>query len=124
MSFNASLGCVANVLGLIQSRVNTPDSSSYVIYVTDKDIMLTSSLNELFADDGSLGNLSYVTPVVMDFNNGRNIYPFTWIADEKRKFTLKSGPGVEVIAIARDEGYDFKHKGFVVILSSARIVKS
>ena len=124
MSFNASLGCVANVLGLIQSRVNTPDSSSYVIFATDGDFMLTRSLNELFADDGSLGNLSYVTPVVMDFNNGRNIYPFTWIADEGRKFTLNDGSDVEVIAIARNEGYDFKYEGCVVILSSARIVKS
>ena len=121
MNFNASLRCVANVLGLIQSRVVAPDSSSYIIIATDADLISTRSLKDLFVDDGSWGDLRYDTSCVMVINNGRDILPFAWIPENEHEFIRKDGAVVRVKAIVKDIGIDFRRDGFIVVLSSASI---
>jgi hypothetical protein len=118
MGFNAMLGCVVNVLGLIES--NLGDQGSYLIVATDNDLFTIDKLSTVFVDDGSLGKLSYKSHVVMAINSGRDIYPSAWVPENDTTFQFKDGrPSVSVKAIIHD--YDIKY--FIVVRSSATIKK-
>ncbi len=118
MGFNASLGCVVNVLGLIESKLGDP--GSYLIVATEVDLIRIKELSSIFVVDGSLNELSYKSSVVMAINHGRVIYPFAWVPDNDTTFQSRDGsPGVSVKAIIYD--YDFKYS--IVVRSSATIKK-
>jgi hypothetical protein len=117
MGFNTSLGCVVNVLGLIESRLGDP--GSYLIVATEEDLIRIKELSSIFVVDGS-NELSYKSSVVMAINHGRVIYPFAWVPDNDTTFQSRDGsPSVSVKAII----YDYDYKYSIVVRSSATIKK-
>ncbi len=118
MGFNTSLGCVVNVLGLIESRMD--DQGSYLILAVDDDLLTIGKLSTIFLDDGSLSKLSYRSHVVMAINNGRVIYPFAWVPDNDTTFPVKDG-GADLSVKAIINDYELGY--FIVVRSSATIRK-